>query len=248
MSYLRCEYASEQLKMNTSLILLLPDKAELSRVPVIYLLHGLTDNCTGWTRFSSVERYAREHGAAVVMPEVQRSFYTDMYQGVSYFSYVRDEVPEFCRRTFGLSDRREQNFIMGLSMGGYGALKCALTVPERYAGCAAFSAVTDLPGRIRRAPRCEQMEFAAIFEDPFAIPPECDLFQLAQQADPQNLPKLLLTCGEQDSLYPDNQRFASLLAERGIRAPFRHWEGDHCWVFWDRSLAMAMDAFLSGGQ
>lgn len=135
--------------MVTSFIALLPEQLELNRVPVIYLFHGLTDNCTGWTRYTSVERYARDHSAAVIMPEVQRSYYTDMAYGMKYFTYVHDELPRLCRHMFGLSDKRELNYVMGLSMGGCGALKCALTTPERYAGCAAFSAVADFRPRPR---------------------------------------------------------------------------------------------------
>ena len=87
-----------------------------------------------------MERYARERGIAVVLPEVQRSFYTDMVYGLPYFTYVSEELPTACRRMFGLSAAREQNYIFGLSMGGYGAMKCALTYPGRYAANERFSA------------------------------------------------------------------------------------------------------------
>ena len=144
MAFLRCEIASEALRMATAVDVILPDQGELSRIKTLYLLHGLTDDCTGWTRYTAVERYARERGIAVVLPEVQRSFYTDMVYGLSYFTYVSEELPAVCRRMFGLGAAREQNYIFGLSMGGYGAMKCALTYPERYAGAASFSGVADL--------------------------------------------------------------------------------------------------------
>ncbi|MBP3674121.1 MAG: hypothetical protein J6J18_09875 [Oscillospiraceae bacterium] len=244
MAYIRCDYSSQMLKMNTSMIVLLPDLVELSEIDVVYLLHGLTDNCTGWTRFSAVERYAREHGVAVIMPEVQRSFYTDMELGVNYFSYILKELPEFCHRTFGLSRKREHNFIMGLSMGGYGALKCAFTAPEQFAGCASFSAVTDIAGRVERAPQCEKDEFQAIFGEQLKVPESCDLFALARKASPEAMPRLFMTCGEQDTLYPENVRLAQMLKAGGFNASFDHWEGVHSWDFWDRSVKMAMDALL----
>lgn len=62
MALLRVEFSSKALKMNTSFQVFLPDEGDLSQVKVVYLLHGLTDNCTGWTRYSSCERYARERG------------------------------------------------------------------------------------------------------------------------------------------------------------------------------------------
>ena len=86
MAFLHCEIASESLRMATAVDVILPDKGDLSEVKTLYLLHGLTDDCTGWTRYTAVERYAREHGLAVVLPEVQRSFYTDMACRISPMS------------------------------------------------------------------------------------------------------------------------------------------------------------------
>ena len=53
--------------------------------------------------------------------------------GLPYFTYVSEELPTLCRRMFSLSAAREKNYVFGLSMGGYGAMKCALTYPGRYA-------------------------------------------------------------------------------------------------------------------
>ena len=144
MAHLHCDIKSDVMGMYTSLEVILPDYGRMKDVPVIYLLHGLSGNCSDWNRFTAVERYAAPKGVAVIMPEVQRSFYADMALGIDYFSYVREELPQICSRLFGLSLRREKNYIMGLSMGGYGALKCALSAPKRYAGCAAFSAAIEV--------------------------------------------------------------------------------------------------------
>ena len=100
MTFIRADFHSKELNMSTSAQVLLPDDRALSRVRVVYLLHGLSDNCTGWLRRTAVERYAQEYGVAVVMPEVQRSFYTDMQYGVNYFSYVYKELPEIMHRLF----------------------------------------------------------------------------------------------------------------------------------------------------
>ena len=136
MAYVRMDVKSEVMDMYTSLIVLLPDGAENEDIPVVFLLHGLSDNATNWSRFTAAERYAASYGVAVVMPEVQRSFYTDMKYGLDYFKYVTDELPALIRRYFRLNCT--SMYVMGLSMGGYGALKCALTYPERYKGAAAF--------------------------------------------------------------------------------------------------------------
>ena len=93
MAYFRCEWISEALDMATSAVVILPETGDLARTPVVYLLHGLSDNCTGWSRYTAVERYARNYGVAVVMPEVQRSFYCDTRSGMRYFTYISQELP-----------------------------------------------------------------------------------------------------------------------------------------------------------
>lgn len=230
MALLRVEYSSKELKMNTSFQVFLPDEGELSQVKVCYLLHGLTDNCTGWTRYSCCERYARDRSAALVIPEVQRSFYIDGVYGLHYFSYVAQELPQACHRMFGLSLEREKNFVCGLSMGGYGALKCALTYPERYAGCGSFSGVTELAASIYSKER----EFVALLGPQLTVGPENDLFALAKNA--VSPPPIYLSCGEEDSHYPMNNSFSALLADLGLTFRYDHRPGDHTWDFWDRSL------------
>ncbi len=230
--------------MNTSLEVVLPDEGKLKDAPVIYLLHGLSDNCTGWSRYTAIERYARDKGAAVIMPEVQRSFYADMALGVNYFTYVSQELPQICGRFFGLSGRREKNFVMGLSMGGYGALKCALTNPKQYAGCGSFSAVTEMDGRAARADERFCKELQAIFGPELKIPSEALLQALLAKRKAYQLPKFFITCGEQDALYPENCRFAEALEKKGAPVSFTHWPGNHTWFLWDKSVALAINAFL----
>ena len=243
MALLRVEYSSKALEMNTSFQVFLPDEGELSEVKVVYLLHGLTDNCTGWTRYSSCERYARERGVALVIPEVQRSFYIDGVYGLKYFTYVAQELPKICQRMFGLSADREKNYVMGLSMGGYGALKCALTYPENYTGCGSFSGVTDLKAFMgRQALPMHPWEFTALLGEGHEVGPENDLSALAKQVkDP---PAIYFSCGEQDVHYPMNCEFDRLLTELGIAHRYDHREGGHSWDFWDRSIQDAMDYLL----
>lgn len=81
MAFFRCDVMSESLGMATSVLVTMPDTGDLAAAPVVYLLHGLTDNCTGWLRYTQAEHLARTHGAILIVPEVQRSFYTDMACG-----------------------------------------------------------------------------------------------------------------------------------------------------------------------
>ncbi|MDO5399656.1 MAG: alpha/beta hydrolase family protein [Eubacteriales bacterium] len=244
MAYLHCEIFSRTLDMATAFVAILPEEGSLKECPVVYLLHGLSDNCTGWSRYTAVERIAREKGAAVIMPEVQRSFYTDMALGLPYFSYITQELPQLCSRMFGLSGKKEDSFIMGLSMGGYGALKCALSSPERYAGCASFSAVTDIAARVRGSQGMRRREFQAIFGPALEVPEGARLDALLRCQQGRALPRILMTCGEQDSLFAENLRFAAELQAAGAQPSFHSWPGDHNWAFWDRSVQLAFDFFL----
>lgn len=245
MAYLHCEIASKALEMATAFTAILPEEGDLSSCPVVYLLHGLSDNCTAWSRYTSVEQYARELGAAIIMPEVQRSFYTDMTYGLRYFTYILEELPALCHRMFGLSREREQNYIMGLSMGGYGAMKCALTAPDRFAGCASFSAVTELENRVRESTGNHRKELRAVFGTKLEVPADAQLGKLLTKAAPEDLPRFFITCGEQDSLYPENCRHAAALEKKGCDLTFRHWPGDHEWRLWDQSVKMALEYFLA---
>lgn len=249
MALIRCDFMSQTLEMNTSFFAVLPDTGNLWERPVIYLLHGLTDNCTGWQRFTGAERYARSANAALIMPEVQRSFYTDMAAGPNYFEYVSEELPSFCQRTFGLSAKKELNYVMGLSMGGYGALKCALRRPEQYSGCAAFSSVTNVTDYISRAKKQSRAllrEAPALFGCGQTALENDDLFLLSEKAAKQKktLPRLFLTCGEQDPLFVMNQAFRDHLFALDIPFEFRCWQGAHSWDFWDESLRQAIGFFF----
>ncbi|MDY4487628.1 MAG: alpha/beta hydrolase family protein [Candidatus Limivicinus sp.] len=244
MAFLCCDIMSEVMDMTTSVRVILPDKGRLSETNVVYLLHGRSDNSSNWTRFSSVERYAAEKGLAVVMPEVQRSFYTNMKNGLPYFNYISEELPEICRRIFSFSNKREKNYIMGLSMGGYGALKCALTYPDRYMGVGSFSGVTDISRWIGNSIGTGyDKELAAIFGNDLTVPNEDDLFLLLDEAG-NDLPDIYLSCGEQDSLYDDSVRFDSALTKRNFTHRFDHRDGIHDWAFWDRSVKDCFDFFF----
>ena len=88
----------------------------------VFLLHGLSDNCDDWAINSQLSLLANDYRLIFILPEVQRSFYTDMAYGPAYFSYVADELPRLCANLFPVSLKREDTYVMGLSMGGYGCL------------------------------------------------------------------------------------------------------------------------------
>ena len=141
MSLIRMNFFSETLNMLTAanVILPLPKDGPAEDLPVLYLLHGLSDDHTSWVRQSAIERYALEHGLAVVMPDAGLSFYQNMLHGEKYNDYMALELPEIISSYFPVSRNREKTFIAGCSMGGFGALKIGLARPDNYSAIGCFS-------------------------------------------------------------------------------------------------------------
>ena len=160
MAFLQVQYYSKVLNVCSTVNVILPeadqgigvDASKVGKLPkVLYLLHGYSDDHSIWMRRTSVERYAAQHNLAVIMPAVNHSFYCNEVQGERYWDYVSEELPKTMHTFFRLSDKPEDTFVAGLSMGGYGAMKLALSYPERFGAAASFSGVTDIADMSHRS-------------------------------------------------------------------------------------------------
>ena len=254
MAFLEMKFYSEELKKQTLVNVILPDAKKRSEIPTIrtlYLLHGLSDNHSAWRNNSNIEKYAHEYGIAVVMPDVGRFWYTDTVFGEKYFTYLTEELPRACKMYFGLSDKREDNFIAGLSMGGYGAVKAAMWCPEKYAGCVSLSGSLDIT---RKGRACDLPLWRAIF-NPFMESPlelegtQFDLFHVAREnsKNGKEFPKMFIWCGTEDSLITPNRDFSKLLCELGVEHKYLESEGDHSWKWWDLHIRDGLK-FLFGEE
>jgi len=244
MALLRVDFFSDVLEQGTSMTVLLPQRSR-TRIgapapggdidpPVLYLLHGLTDDATAWMRYSSIERYAEERGLAVVMPQVHRSMYADEAHGAPFWTFLSTELPEVVDSFFRVSRRRAETFVVGLSMGGYGALRWALRQPERFAAAASLSGVLDVAARQYGPPvSATDPLMRRVFGDRDVAGSDDDLLALLDRADPAALPQLWLCCGTSDVLYPDSVRFRDECAARGIPLTVDFGPGDHLWSYWD---------------
>jgi putative tributyrin esterase len=255
MALIDCRFFSETLGMCSSMRVILPETTErrigsvgVSREgsgtsfcghPTLWLLHGLSDDESIWSRLTSIERYVTPLGLSVVMPNVHRSFYTNMRSGYRYWDFVSKELLEKARSFFPLSIAREDNFVAGLSMGGYGALKLALTLPERFAAAASLSGVTDVAEW--RGDRSE--DFDLIFgPDGPQRGSVHDLFQLATSLAGSDRPKprLFQCCGTEDFLYAQNTRFRDAVQQLGFDYIYEEEAGDHSWSYWDKMIARTL--------
>jgi len=247
MAHLSATIDSAALGFNTHVQVIFPQNQDARIEKILYLLHGLSDNCTGWLYKSRIAEYAKKNQYIVIMPEVQRSFYSDMAHGSKYFTYVSRELPETCERIFNIKHTRENTFVAGLSMGGYGAMKCGLARPDFYAACASFSGALDMKGRVEGAKQAGQgqlPEMAAILGEGLHYPDNSDLFYLAGEAVKKPArPRVFITCGDADFLLEDNRRFTAHMKAINYEHKYMEWPGDHTWDFWEECLPLAFDFF-----
>ena len=150
MAFLQVDYKSKQLGRKTRFNVFLPadtDPAGRKGAPwkTLYLLHGIYGDCTSWVTSSCVQRYAEDRNLCVVMPDGENGFYLDHPDYMNRFAgWIGEELVEAARGMFPLSEKREDTWIGGLSMGGYGALRTGLKYADTFGGIAAFSSALIL--------------------------------------------------------------------------------------------------------
>ncbi len=236
-------YFSDVLGVQTPVDVIIPegkqgigvDAAGEEKLPaVLYLLHGYSDDQTIWQRRTSVERYAASHNLAIVMPGVNHSFYCNEEYGERYWDYVSQELPMMMHRFFRLSDKPEDTFVAGLSMGGYGAMKLALNQPERFGAAASFSGAVDIASTRQR----HNHNWKRITGGKSIKGTENDLFHMLKaNAEAPHKPRLYVSCGTADFLYGQHKKFIPALKKAGWDVTaYEEPDATHEWGFWDREI------------
>lgn len=263
MGYLTGTVFSESLNMDTDIGVILPHDSRYhrgfdtlaggrkprARPKTLLLLHGLTDNHNAWYGRTRLMFYAEQRDVAVVMADGVRSFYQDMRNGEAYFTYICDELPRLMETMFNVSCAPEDLLVAGLSMGGYGALKCVLTHPERFAAAGAFSSAIHVEKYAERIPdRVETRGFDRVVRGIFGEKPDVPAGALPERLAEKafaggKVPPIFMTCGTEDALLPENEAFFDSLTALGADAVLEKWPGGHEWAFWDKSLRMFLDRF-----
>lgn len=260
MASLTMNMYSRELGMDTTLNVLLPEQkhgagaeadAPRKTYPVIYVLHGYSDNYSSWMRKSILEFVARDYDVVVIMPEVNNAFYADR-PGAHYFSYVSQELPHRMASYFPISTEREETFVMGNSMGGYGAFLLALTFPERYAAAVSLSGVLGIAYRDSYL-LCRDPGFRANMDASFGGPKAFEdspynLYRLAERFDASRAacPRLLHTCGTDDIIAyePGNDFINHIHAHTSLPVQYEEIEhGDHSWQTWNPLIKRAFTFF-----
>jgi S-formylglutathione hydrolase FrmB len=249
LALITCNFFSDTLGLSTSMTVILPqqtssqigmnNRSSQKLHKTLYLLHGFSDDDTIWSRRTSVERYVAELGLAVVMPNVHQSFYTDMEYGNKYWTFLTEELPAIARSFFPLSDAREDNYVAGLSMGGYGAFKWALRHPDRFAAAGSLSGALDMANHIKD-PAMPHMKpyFRLIYGENEIKGTGEDLLHLVAGVAQSDLakPSLYQCCGTEDFLYDDNIAFRDACKAADYPLTYVEGPGSHEWGYWDTHI------------
>lgn len=241
MAVMTMDFYSKELKMSTLLTMIVPDSIRIEQTPVsqrkcLYLLHGLSDDASAYLRLSKVELYAMETGIVIIMPSAGRSMYCDGINGQNWFSHIANEVPEYLKLVMGISPERKNSYIAGISMGGMGAAKVALTYPERYTKVGLFSGLLDIKMLAPLITEEQKLEF------PFLVSAADDVdntplnpINLLDAKKHKDL-EILVRCGEQDELFLMSQTFCERAKGLNLNITSVYEEGKHEWRLWDRYL------------
>ncbi len=241
MALIQCQFKSQVLNLSTSMTVIMPEKIAIgARVPTLYLLHGYSDDDSIWTRRTSIERYVESMGIAVIMPQVHRSFYADMDKGLNYWTFLSEELPQIARSMFPLSVERSDNFVAGLSMGGYGAFKWALRKPEFFAAAASLSGALVMgPDRTHAIQEPIASDLKLIFGEQGYSQSDNDLLWLLEHnniTNDESRPLLYQCCGTEDFLYEDNLIFRDICKKTSFSLTYEEGPGVHDWAYWDHKI------------
>lgn len=261
MAFLQVDFMSESLMRTVHVNVILPtDKIVFPGMPAreekpyktLYLLHGILDNSTAWVNGTRIKRYAEDHDLAVVMPAGENAFYVDQPKAHNYYGeFIGKELVEQTRKMFPLSHAREDTFIGGLSMGGYGALRNGLKYHGTFGYIVALSSaliIDSLPERTNSQDSFLFMESRDYAESYFGdldqvlesdMNPKYLIRQLKESR--AEIPEIYMACGTEDSLLGVNEDMAQFLKDNGAKVLFETGPGAHEWDFWDAYIKKGIE-------
>ncbi len=253
MALINIKFSSTVLGRQSDINVIIPQRATGGEIGIdnnakdvkyktLVLLHGLSDDNSIWLRRTSIDRYATERGIAVIIPDGERGFYTDNAYGDKYYTYITQEVLKVAREYLPLSDKREDVFVAGNSMGGYGAIKMALKNPEIFSAGAGLSSVADVEKFMNeRAPYLKERIFGSMGQ----VPCEEDLFYLAKAGEKKELKaRIYMGEGFGDFMYEENVRLKNLFETLDYDFTYVESAGIHNWAFWDEYIQYVLSWLL----
>lgn len=255
-------FESQALKRPITIEIVLPsDHMVMPELPVpqknvpyktLYMLEGVTGNATGPLNYSRLMGLAEDYNLAVVVIGGENkwwSSHTSMNE--DFGAMVTRDVVNFTRRAFRLSDKREDTFIGGFSMGGYGAFVNGLRHPELFSHIIALDAALNKQPILTSSNEWDwDMFLKPHYESMFNYKDiaeyensDNDYEHLAQQVSKlgkDKMPKVFMACGNEDSLFAGNQAFRDMLKGLGYEVEWLEFDGNHSWYTYDLGIDAAV--------
>lgn len=220
---------------------------------VLFLLHGYSGTSRDWLLGSLVQEMAAKYNIAMVMPSGDNSFYLDgQGSGRAYGQFVGQELVEYVRKTFGLTDKKEDTFIAGYSMGGFGAIHTGLAYSNTFGKIAALSSALIIHNIAN-----QKEDFKDVIADYYYYSlmfgnlsrleqsdnnPEILIRRLKEEK--QEIPPIYMACGTEDFLIRENREFHEFLQKENVPVQYIESPGFHNWDFWNQYLEPAIQWML----
>ncbi|MDO5849181.1 MAG: alpha/beta hydrolase-fold protein [Methanobrevibacter sp.] len=244
------DFKSKELKKSTPITVILPsdninylegiDSSAKPPFKTLYLLHGMFGNNETFVYNTLIRSFATDNNLAVVMPSCDNSFYLNNPPAYEYYSnYVGEELVNFTREIFPLSTKREDTFIAGFSMGGYGAIRTGLLYNDTFSAIGGISSAL-ISHRLKYVvdefkevvDTKEYLE--SVFGDLSKVvgsdkDPEFLIDELLEKN--KEIPKIFMTVGKNDFLRTENEAFHKFLVEKNVPVTFNEYPGEHTWDF-----------------
>lgn len=258
MAYFQVNFFSKALKRQVSFNAVVPvdsfeipgqEKIERGPLKSLYLLHGYSGNHMDWVSGSKIQELSLIHNIAVFMPSGENNFYLDdTDKGELHAEFIGSELIEFTRKTFPISAKREDTYIGGLSMGGYGALRNGLKYSHNFSRIMALSSalitrnIAGIPSDFKD-PIADYKYYRRVFGDLNELlgsdkDPEALLLDLKKAG--ASIPEIYMACGTEDFLLQENRGYHDFLVSQDVEHTYVEGPGVHDWNFWNEYIEKAI--------
>lgn len=249
MIHIEMTWRSTALDMDTKVTVLMPEDRHKTvstngkKYPVLYILHGMKEDNDSWMNLSNIFLMCRDLDLIVVMPTTYLGFYNDALYGQKYFTYISEELPLKLKNYFPISDKREDTFIMGESMGGYGTARIALAKPQNYSKAVVLSGGNLNPFSFHTTP----MMHALYGDEEHWKNSDANLFNLVDKLKTYDgeLPEFTFYCGTEDRAYQNATELMNYIkrALPNMKVDGEFWHGEHNFFFWNQAIPKALAKF-----
>ena len=255
MALIQVNFYSTSLMRNVTYHMILPNDlpADMKKgnvhydreMKTLYLLHGYSGSTMDWLLGSLAQEVAGKYNLAIVMPSGENSFYLDgKGTGRAYGRFVGEEIVSYTNRVFGLSSKREDTLIGGLSMGGFGAIHTGLKYHDTFGSIIGLSSALIVNSIMNKEEGysneiADYDYYVSVFGDLSKLEnsennPEYLVKKLVKEG--KQIPAIFMACGTEDFLIEENREFYRFLKENNVEVTYKESPGVHNWDFWNEYL------------